>query len=324
MLKEIGRRVVPAPLRPALGKLYRSITTPEAQSPSTPATLPFLPIPVPDGWTEDDIREVMLSFSLDGNPAEMLHPYVHDALWRFLHSWHEMRDLKGSCLELGANPYFITWLLREFTDLELTLANYFGGDSERGQQTLAWSSHKSSGSATFDFDHFNMEESVFPYDDQSFDGVVYCEIIEHLLMNPVHTLKEIRRVLRTGGRLLITTPNVARIGNVISLIDGRSIYDPYSGFGAYGRHNREYSLAELEHLLKFCGFTIEKSFTADAHPEDWSGYAIFGTALNATRNRLDDLGQYLFIVAEANESPQNGLPASLYRSYPEGELNQNW
>jgi SAM-dependent methyltransferase len=274
--------------------------------------------------TEQELRDVFLSFSLDNGPVGQLDPYVHDALYRFIHSWQLVKDEQGSCLELGANPYFITWLLQEHTDLDLTLANYFGGEEGTGVQTLSWQAGDSRKSSTFNFDHFNMEESRFPYEDASFDVVLYCEIIEHLLMNPVHTLTEIRRVMKPGGLLVVTTPNVARLGNVLAMADGRSIYDPYSGFGPYGRHNREFSMTELLHLLEFAGFEHESSFTADAHREDHSGHPKFEMASSLIADRPAHLGQYLFAAVRANRQPEPGLPASLFRSYPEGDLNTAW
>ncbi len=45
-----------------------------------------------------------------------------------------------------------------------------------------------------------------PVADASFDTVISCETIEHVV-NPVRALEEIHRVLRRGGRLLLTTPN---------------------------------------------------------------------------------------------------------------------
>jgi SAM-dependent methyltransferase len=39
-----------------------------------------------------------------------------------------------------------------------------------------------------------------------FDTVISCETVEHLA-DPQRALREIQRVLRPGGRLLLTTPN---------------------------------------------------------------------------------------------------------------------
>jgi hypothetical protein len=315
-------------LEPIARRLYRiarpdiSVSPPVQHAPFVPST--EKPFALPSGLSEEDLRQIFLSFSLDGGPVGQMDPYFYDAFFRFMHSWEAVRDDKGRCLELGANPYFITWLLHEHTDLELTLANYFGGPESKGRQTLSWLDGGQRTEVVLEFDHFNSEEDRFPYDDASFDVVIYCEIIEHLLMNPVHTLKEIRRVLRPSGKLLVTTPNVARFENLMALAAGRSIYDPYSGFGPYGRHNREYSIGELIHLLRFCGFSEESTFTADAHSHDFSGDPLFARACRLARDRPHSLGQYLFAIVRATEPPQPGLPASLFRSYPDGDLNTDW
>jgi len=282
------------------------------------------PLTLPDGVTEEQLRRTFLSFALDDGPIGELNPYYFDAFYRFVHSWSAVGKDSGRCLELGANPYFITWLLAEHTDLDLTLANYFGSSETKGQQKLSWDEDGGRRELVLSFDHFNSELDRFPYEDDSFDVVVYCEIIEHLLMNPVHTLKEIHRVLRPNGKLLVTTPNVARFGNLIAIAEGRSIYDPYSGFGAYGRHNREYSMPELLHLLKFCGFIEEASFTADAHDAEFAGHPCYDRACELARERPHHLGQYLFAVVRARSTPQSGYPASLFRSYPDSELNFEW
>jgi hypothetical protein len=130
--------------------------------------------------------------------------------------------------------------------------------------------------------------------------------------------------MKPGGLLVVTTPNVARLGNVLAMADGRSIYDPYSGFGPYGRHNREFSMPELLYLLEFAGFEHESSFTADAHLVDHSGHPKFTMASAIVSDRPAHLGQYLFAAVRATKQPQSGLPASLFRSYPEGELNTAW
>ena len=44
-----------------------------------------------------------------------------------------------------------------------------------------------------------------PYDDNSFDFIILADVIEHL-QHPDQMLWEIRRLLRTGGRAIVTTP----------------------------------------------------------------------------------------------------------------------
>lgn len=52
---------------------------------------------------------------------------------------------------------------------------------------------------------FEFDGIYLPFDDASFDGVICTEVLEHAV-NPDALLKEINRVLKPSGRLLITVP----------------------------------------------------------------------------------------------------------------------
>jgi SAM-dependent methyltransferase len=213
-------------------------------------------------------------------------------------------------------------LLRRFTPLRLTLANYFGPHVETKMldQEVAVDDGGRPTVVALKTHHFNIEREPFPFADASFDVVLCCEILEHLQNDPLAALREIYRVLRPGARLVVTTPNVARLENIARLLRGENIYDPYSGYGAYGRHNREYTLAELQRLLEYAGFWIEKAFTADVH----ANFATWFVPLSVCRSvlkRTDDLGQYLFVRALKGRPPRSRKPFWLYRSYPDGELD---
>jgi len=53
-----------------------------------------------------------------------------------------------------------------------------------------------------------------PVDDQSFDVVIAAEFLEHLYPHDVDvTLCEFQRILKVGGRLLLTTPNPSYLRN---------------------------------------------------------------------------------------------------------------
>lgn len=283
------------------------------------------PLPLPDGLSREAVFELLSSLSIDRAPAEELRGYVVEDFERFLHTWSLVRDLSGSCLEIGANPYFTTVLLKEFTGLELTLTNSF--DPERTGEDHQVVSYRPPGltetrQERLTFHHVNVERHGLPFPDDSFDVVLFCEVIEHLLADPVAALLEIRRVLRPGGRLVLTTPNVARLENVARLVAGANLYDPYSGYGPYGRHNREFTRHELFRLLPFAGFDPGDNFTADVHPHAAASFTDLDALAPLLVHRHEDLGQYLFFSATRAAEPLPGRPTFLYRSLPSDQLTE--
>ena len=61
----------------------------------------------------------------------------------------------------------------------------------------------------------------FPYpDDESFDTVICCELLEHLQRDPMHMMSEIHRVLKPNGTLVLTTPNSVSLRSLRSILTG--------------------------------------------------------------------------------------------------------
>lgn len=101
-----------------------------------------------------------------------------------------------------------------------------------------------------------------PWENHFFDLVIMTEVIEHIPYDPRLVLGEIRRVLKQGGMLILTTPNAARLQVIGELILGKPLgitldqlknTKPNDG-SIYQRHNKEYIKAELEELLSEMGF----------------------------------------------------------------------
>lgn len=176
----------------------------------------------------------------------------------------DAQDRIHRVLELGANPYVMTSLLQRRFDFQIELANYFEG-SETGERGVHVA-ERSGNRVEFPFSHFNIERDRFPYPDGTFDCVLFCEILEHLLVDADHAVGEIERVLRPGGIVVLTTPNATRLSNLYFLALGRNIYDGYSPNGPYGRHNREYTLAEVDELLTRHGFDCVEERVCNIQP----------------------------------------------------------
>jgi ubiquinone/menaquinone biosynthesis C-methylase UbiE len=93
------------------------------------------------------------------------------------------------------------------------------------------------------------EVGSLPFPDKSFDVVIFSEVIEHIPENTEDgALKEISRVLKPKGILILTTPQ----RHLLSII-----LDPAYFISGH----RHYSMDELESLLKRNKFEIFRKFT---------------------------------------------------------------
>jgi SAM-dependent methyltransferase len=229
--------------------------------------------------------------------------YVETHARRFYETLRLLPDLQRDArvLELGAIPYYLTVLLKKFAGLNVDPLSFY--EVETAQQTTHHLENVEN-QEQFDFDYapLNVERDVFPAADEFYDLVLCCELLEHLLINPSHMLYEIHRVLKPGGYLLLTTPNILRWGNVLSLVKGRNINDCYHGNGIYGRHNREFSMSEVSQLLKANAFSIEHIGTRSVYgPELLNSLPLLG-------NRRDSI----FALARSVDGPRAPFPGNLY------------
>src|SRR5579862_159616 len=117
---------------------------------------------------------------------------------------------------------------------------------------------------TFDcaIDLFNAEKDAFPYPDGHFSTVLCCELIEHLTEDPMHMMSEINRVVKPGGHLVLTTPNIASLRGIAAVLVGfhpgifTAYIRPRTDGEVEARHNREYAPVEIQRLLENSGFTV--------------------------------------------------------------------
>jgi ubiquinone/menaquinone biosynthesis C-methylase UbiE len=93
-------------------------------------------------------------------------------------------------------------------------------------------------------------DESWPIEDASFDAVWAGETIEHVL-DTAGWLSEVRRVLRPGGRLLLSTPAHGRL-RVLGLALSRRAFEAH--FDPRADHLRFYTRAGLTRLLGEFGF----------------------------------------------------------------------
>jgi len=144
----------------------------------------------------------------------------------------------GRLLDIGCAAGGFLWEMRNQ-----------GGWDVRGVEVDAASVDFARRKLGLDVYHGTMGESCFP--DDYFDVVTMWDVIEHLY-DPFETLIEIRRVLKPGGKLIISTPNA-------------DSWDAYF-FGRYWigldfpRHLYVFSPGTLGRLLKRVDLQPERFF----------------------------------------------------------------
>jgi SAM-dependent methyltransferase len=109
----------------------------------------------------------------------------------------------------------------------------------------------------------DIEISPLPFESCFFDAVIFNEVFEHLRVNPIFTLRELNRVLKPCGLLIMSTPNLRSIGGILNLLlRGRgyscatSPYEEFSRLESVGHmgHVREYTVNEVIEFLDKTGF----------------------------------------------------------------------
>ncbi|MCK5306497.1 MAG: class I SAM-dependent methyltransferase [Candidatus Omnitrophica bacterium] len=109
----------------------------------------------------------------------------------------------------------------------------------------------------------DIQSEPLPFEDNTFDIILFTEILEHLEQFPNMILKEINRVLnKKNGYLILTTPNASHLSNRLKFMLGHNIYtsvETMCSLPIYKRHNREYTMEELKRLLKYTNFEVIKS-----------------------------------------------------------------
>ena len=155
--------------------------------------------------------------------------------------------------------------------------------------------------------------AAFPFAPGAFDCILAAEVLEHLLDTQL-LLSECLRLLRPGGSLILSTPNLASLTNRLRLLFGMypNWMDFKLGWGA--GHVRYYTLPVLRQQLHELGFQIawEVGTAIEVPLVSRIGGTVFRSLMSFLALRIPSLASGLVILAVKPECEnQLEIPQSL-------------
>ncbi len=169
-----------------------------------------------------------------------------------------------------------------------------------------------------EIDLFDAEKDRYPYDEGRFATVLCCELLEHLYEDPMHLMSEINRILRDGGRLVLSTPNACSLRAISAMMLSYhpGLFHHYVKPDAEGRrdprHAREYAPRDLQALFEAAGFELERLESGPyldrgSHELQWISRMLERYELSPELR-----GDCLHIVGRKTGPVRERYPAALY------------
>lgn len=128
---------------------------------------------------------------------------------------------------------------------------------------------------------FDLKDFPLPLNNDTFDIIVACEVLEHLPFNPIPVIREFNRAIRNNGVCYIATPNQASLAHRYYAVLGKSFANPIDHFFwaldpnsamSVGLHWKEYTKAELIDFFTKNGFSLKEHYYCKYVNNSGSGF----------------------------------------------------
>jgi glycosyltransferase involved in cell wall biosynthesis/SAM-dependent methyltransferase len=191
---------------------------------------------------------------------------------------------------------------------------YYGPAGERKHRTVT---AENGDTFSCEIDLFNAELDTFPYPKAHFKVVLCCELLEHLPNDPMFMMGEINRILKPGGSLVLTTPNIASLRSIAAVLQG---FHPQL-FSTYlrpkegetdARHHREYTCLEIRQLFENSGFEVTLLETGPFRDEPKPEFAWVEHMLDRYMLAKDLRGEGIYAVGRKTGPVRERYPSWLY------------
>jgi 2-polyprenyl-3-methyl-5-hydroxy-6-metoxy-1,4-benzoquinol methylase len=268
-------------------------------------SVPCLPLPV-NRVTKEAAKRYLQGLDVEGRDYLDLH------LERLAHTIQRVPPASShgaEVLELGCYGH-VSAILHSELSYNVRGA-YLGPAGRTDRRTITAGGEKV---ADLLIDLFDAERDAWPYANDRFDGVLVCEVIEHLMCDPMWMLWEANRVLKPGGWIFVTTPNCTSYRSlerallheenpqVFSRYNSRDVEEP--------PHVREYTPKELAWALEAAGFAV-----CGVETEREPGVLAAGWVeqVLATQGLPRELrGEQIYCMGVKREAPNERYPLFLY------------
>jgi 2-polyprenyl-3-methyl-5-hydroxy-6-metoxy-1,4-benzoquinol methylase len=139
-----------------------------------------------------------------------------------------------------------------------------------------------------------------PYAKEFFDVVVCNNLWEHV-PDPVFLLSGIRRILKNGGSLIVSTPSRYRVNNLVRVLKGKPV-DFLSR-----SHVTEYTVGQVVEQLAYGGFRVKRILSRPISARNVKAYLVrwaFAAFIRLVGSH-HHLESSVFYLAQKRESPKN-------------------
>jgi SAM-dependent methyltransferase len=156
----------------------------------------------------------------------------------------------------------------------------------------------------------DLEYDQIPVEDETYDIVLCCEVLEHMEIDPMFMLAEVNRVLKTTGTLVLTTPNIVSSRGLTKMVNGIEPYFfmHYHRTREMHRHNYEYSPDGVRKILRAAGFDA-LVWTEDLFED---GITSVVDALRAAGFVIEEVGDNIIAVCKKVSPVIDRYPSGMY------------
>lgn len=275
-------------------------------------------MPVDYMQTPEEFNQAGLALSREVDAPEEVRGYFIQHRQRLYHScqlFGLFNNSLGDVLEIGPYYSYTPFILQR----NATSYTVLEGDDPTGYPLRPLYERRKIKLQLVDlFEMFGPVRTAphrLPFADASFDTVMCWGTMEHFNFNPAKFVREVRRVLKPGGRALMEVPNKASLQNLAGLVFGRYELNQIAAFyrmedyvsngkkAYYGFHWREYTLPEFTELFARAGFTVRKSgtfITFQNHGQISLGRELLRLPTRLLGRILPRFGTDVYVIARKN------------------------